>query len=254
MRKLLAATSNEFLPSIVLGAFAGLRSAEIKRLTWDDIRLAERHIVVGKDKVKDGKPPDRSHLGELRHLARSIRWACRGFVGWRLLPVLRLSRNARPKKPGSPGSATGYATAMPAIALPRQWTPDAWRVSWVTAQSSFIGTTASWLPRKGGKSGLLSSQATKRVTLSVLWVRVTLLDCKLALASHWVVMADGMKPCKVCGKTVSPNAATCPDGRIMQRSPSKARRTGECGLGWEPCKVCGKTVSLNAKTVSALRG
>jgi hypothetical protein len=34
----------------------------------------------------------------------------------------------------------------------------------------------------------------------------------------------------------------------MQRSPSKARRTGECGLGWEPCKVCGKTVSLNAKT------
>jgi RNA polymerase subunit RPABC4/transcription elongation factor Spt4 len=61
-------------------------------------------------------------------------------------------------------------------------------------------------------------------------------------------MADGMKPCKVCGKTVSPNAATCPDGRIMQRSPSKARRTGECGLGWEPCKVCGKTVSLNAKT------
>ncbi|HIL73932.1 MAG TPA: site-specific integrase [Verrucomicrobia bacterium] len=52
MRKLLAATSNEFLPSIVLGAFAGLRSAEIKRLTWDDIRLAERHIVVGKDKSK----------------------------------------------------------------------------------------------------------------------------------------------------------------------------------------------------------
>jgi len=52
MRKLLAAASGEFLPSIVLGAFAGLRSAEIKRLTWDDIRLAERHIVVGKDKSK----------------------------------------------------------------------------------------------------------------------------------------------------------------------------------------------------------
>ncbi|MDE2641812.1 MAG: hypothetical protein OSB55_03525, partial [Verrucomicrobiota bacterium] len=52
MRKLLAATSNEFLPSIVLGAFAGLRSAEIERLTWDDIRLTERHIIVGKDKAK----------------------------------------------------------------------------------------------------------------------------------------------------------------------------------------------------------
>ena len=52
MRKLLAATSKEFLPCIVKGAFAGLRSAEIKRLTWDDIRLADRHIVVGKDKAK----------------------------------------------------------------------------------------------------------------------------------------------------------------------------------------------------------
>jgi len=36
------------------------------------------------------------------------------------------------------------------------------------------------------------------------------LDRELALASHWVAMADGMKPCKVCGKTVSPNAKTCP--------------------------------------------
>ena len=52
MRKLLAAASVEFVPSIVLGAFAGLRSAEIQRLTWDDIRLAERHIVVGKDQAK----------------------------------------------------------------------------------------------------------------------------------------------------------------------------------------------------------
>jgi len=52
MRKLLAAASTEYVPSIVLGGFAGLRSAEIQRLTWEDIRLAERHIVVGKDQAK----------------------------------------------------------------------------------------------------------------------------------------------------------------------------------------------------------
>ena len=46
MRKLLAAASNEFLPRIVLGAFAGLRSAEIKRLTWDDIRLVGIHAAA----------------------------------------------------------------------------------------------------------------------------------------------------------------------------------------------------------------
>ena len=52
LRKLLAAVSDEFLTCIILGSFAGLRSAEIKRLTWDDICLADRHIVICKDKAK----------------------------------------------------------------------------------------------------------------------------------------------------------------------------------------------------------
>ena len=100
MRNLLAATPNEFLPSIVLGAFAGLRRAEIKWLSWDDIRLAERHIVVGKDKAKTASRRIRSRLGELCHLARSIRRACRGCVGWRLLPVLRRAEKRTAKEAG----------------------------------------------------------------------------------------------------------------------------------------------------------
>ncbi len=47
MTRLLAAASPEFLPVLLLGGFAGLRSAEIERLTWESIQLAERHIVVG---------------------------------------------------------------------------------------------------------------------------------------------------------------------------------------------------------------
>jgi integrase len=50
--RLLAAASPEFLPPLVLGSFAGLRSAEIERLEWQDIHLAERHIVIGKDAAK----------------------------------------------------------------------------------------------------------------------------------------------------------------------------------------------------------
>jgi integrase len=50
--RLLAAASEDFLPSLALGAFAGLRSAEIERLDWKDIHLAERHIVIGKDAAK----------------------------------------------------------------------------------------------------------------------------------------------------------------------------------------------------------
>jgi integrase len=52
IQRLLAAASPDFLPCVVLGAFAGLRSAEIERLEWQDIHLAEKFIVIGKDKAK----------------------------------------------------------------------------------------------------------------------------------------------------------------------------------------------------------
>jgi integrase len=50
--RLLSAASFDFMPSIALGAFAGLRSAEIERLDWSDIHLSERFIVVGASKAK----------------------------------------------------------------------------------------------------------------------------------------------------------------------------------------------------------
>ncbi len=52
INKLLAAASPDFLPSLAIGAFAGLRSAEIERLEWSDIRVAEKSIVVGASKAK----------------------------------------------------------------------------------------------------------------------------------------------------------------------------------------------------------
>jgi hypothetical protein len=52
MTRLLAAASAEFLPCLALGAFAGLRSAEIERLQWSDIDLPARHIVVGASRAK----------------------------------------------------------------------------------------------------------------------------------------------------------------------------------------------------------
>ncbi|MSU21394.1 MAG: hypothetical protein EXS30_08355, partial [Pedosphaera sp.] len=42
----------EWLPCLAIGAFAGLRSAEIERLDWLDIHLAEPFIVVGASKAK----------------------------------------------------------------------------------------------------------------------------------------------------------------------------------------------------------
>lgn len=50
--RLLAAAPDDFRPCIALGAFAGLRSAEIERLRWDDIDLTARHIVIGASRAK----------------------------------------------------------------------------------------------------------------------------------------------------------------------------------------------------------
>lgn len=49
---LLKAASRDFLPVVALGAFAGLRTAEIERLEWQDIDLAGGFIHVSSDKAK----------------------------------------------------------------------------------------------------------------------------------------------------------------------------------------------------------
>jgi len=45
-RKLMANVTEDFLPCIAIALFAGLRSAEIQRLTWDKIDLKQGHIVI----------------------------------------------------------------------------------------------------------------------------------------------------------------------------------------------------------------
>ncbi len=51
-RRLLASATEDFLPCLAVGLFAGLRSAELERLEWQDIDLQQGHIVVGADKAK----------------------------------------------------------------------------------------------------------------------------------------------------------------------------------------------------------
>lgn len=52
IRKLLAAADQDLIPALAVGAFAGLRMAELARLDWRDIRLPERVLVVDADKAK----------------------------------------------------------------------------------------------------------------------------------------------------------------------------------------------------------
>ena len=55
LRKLLGAAEEGLLPFLVLGAFAGIRTAEIGRMSWDDIRLDERVILLDAAKTKTNR-------------------------------------------------------------------------------------------------------------------------------------------------------------------------------------------------------
>ena len=52
MSELLSVARYEMVPCLAIGAFSGLRTAEIKRLDWSEIHLAEGHIEVKARKAK----------------------------------------------------------------------------------------------------------------------------------------------------------------------------------------------------------
>ncbi len=54
MSDLLSAAREELIPWLAIGAFAGLRTAEIKRLDWSEVNLAEGHVEVKAKKSKTG--------------------------------------------------------------------------------------------------------------------------------------------------------------------------------------------------------
>ncbi len=55
MEKLLANAESSLVPYLAIGGFAGLRQAELMRLEWADIKLAEGHILVDAEKAKTGQ-------------------------------------------------------------------------------------------------------------------------------------------------------------------------------------------------------
>jgi len=52
LKRLLEASPTILLPFLCIGAFAGVRSDEIRKLTWADVKIDRGFIEVGKDKAK----------------------------------------------------------------------------------------------------------------------------------------------------------------------------------------------------------
>jgi len=52
MKQLIVEVDDEIRPLLAIGAFCGVRSEELNRLHWQDVRLAEGVLIVGADKAK----------------------------------------------------------------------------------------------------------------------------------------------------------------------------------------------------------
>jgi len=52
LRRILFAAPDDIRAAIAIGAFCGLRTAELARINWGDVTLSERVIIVGADKAK----------------------------------------------------------------------------------------------------------------------------------------------------------------------------------------------------------
>ena len=52
IRKILAVADKRFIPTLAIAAFAGLRSSEIFRLDWSDVKIDRGHISLDANKTK----------------------------------------------------------------------------------------------------------------------------------------------------------------------------------------------------------
>jgi integrase len=52
MQRLLVNADAKFIPYLAIGAFAGVRSSEVCRLTWEDIRFDQKAIRLGPEITK----------------------------------------------------------------------------------------------------------------------------------------------------------------------------------------------------------
>lgn len=125
MRRLLAGARPEIVPFLAIGAFAGLRTAEITRLDWSKVNLAKRFIEVTAQNAKTasrrivpmtdnlaawlapyakadgpvcGLVRPEKHAGEVTGRAAKVRWKRNGlrhsFISYRLAALKDTARVA----------------------------------------------------------------------------------------------------------------------------------------------------------------
>lgn len=74
MGKLLRAASADLIPLLAIGAFAGLRTAEILRLEWEEVEFKQSHIEIKSGKSKTAQRRLAPFLPNLLPWLKPYRW------------------------------------------------------------------------------------------------------------------------------------------------------------------------------------
>lgn len=137
IRRILHAAPDDIRATLALGAFGMLRTEEIHRLDWRDIRLAERVIVVGADKAKTAS---RRVIPILPNLA---------------LWLASLSKPEGRVDPSPTAKALVHRWRRIATSVDVQWTHNALRHSCLTFRTAIVQNPAQVAFEAGNSPGML---------------------------------------------------------------------------------------------------
>ncbi len=151
LRRLLDAAPTEYLPCLAIGALAGLRSAEIQRLTWDSIDLQRGFIKVAAGKAKTG--------------SRRLVPICDSLKAW-------LTRDAKPSGPIWSRSHDDFYAAQKVTAMatgdqgksPVKWKANGLRHSFASYRLAATSDAAKVAHEMGNSPSVVHSHYAELVT------------------------------------------------------------------------------------------
>ncbi len=144
---ILAQIPEELIPSFVLGAFAGLRPAEISRLDWSDIRLDQRVLIVGAHQAKTA--------------SRRVVPLATNLVAW-LAPRVGQGRICPVETPG--WMAQKFSDAAKLAGIP--WKRNALRHSFISYRLALTADPARVATESGNSAAMVHKHYKALVTES----------------------------------------------------------------------------------------
>jgi integrase len=146
IRRILEAAPEDIRASLALGAFAGLRTEEIHRLDWKEVRLAERVVVVGAGKAKTG--------------SRRVVPIAENLALW-LAPLHRLDG---PVDPSPTSKATTHRWRRIADRVGVAWRHNALRHSFISYRLAVVQNPAQVAFECGNSPGMIHRHYKALVT------------------------------------------------------------------------------------------